>query len=70
MAHPIVESFRELLIAQAVDAWAGAEPSDARNSEYLRAQSELIANSTGAFAEDEYGIDAPLAIAELIISRI
>lgn len=33
MAHPIVESIRELLIAQAVDAWVGTDPADARGTE-------------------------------------
>lgn len=70
MAHPIVESIRELLIVQAVDLWAGTAPEDARDSEYLRGQAELIANSTGAFADDDLGLDAPLAIANIILSRL
>lgn len=70
MTHPIVLDLREVLIAQAVDAWAGADPADARGSEYLRGQAELIANSTGAFADDDLGLDAPLGIAEIILDRL
>lgn len=65
--HPILLHIRDLLIEQAADAWAGTPADEVADTEYLRGQAELIANSTGAFADDE---DAPLTIRDEIIRRI
>lgn len=68
-AHPILWSIREMLIDQAVDL-NGGDTSAHHNAEYVRGQAELIANTTGAFADDDLGIEAPTVIYEMILARL
>lgn len=49
----MIAAIRAALIEAAADLWLGADDTDlAANSEYLRGQVELIAESTGTLTDD------------------
>ncbi|QXN74026.1 hypothetical protein SEA_BLAB_100 [Microbacterium phage Blab] len=65
--HPIALDVRKRLIDQAADLHAGMADWQAAGTEYLRGMAELIANTTGAFEDDD---DAPNTITRLILEQI
>jgi hypothetical protein len=61
------EAIRDVLILSAADLWTGEDPSVVAASEYFRGQVELIANSTGAYKDND---DPKTVIAREILSLL
>lgn len=61
------DAIRRALIIAAADLWSGTPVSEIKGTEYLKGQVDLIANSTGAFAEtDEPHADIEARILALV----